>query len=58
MQEDLSRNRYLFIINEQTNNTKPLWTLKKGSKTKYVEIMYKPKWIYQRALINKQLLNK
>ena len=52
MQEDLSRNRYLSIFNEQTSNscTKPQWSLNKGTKTNYVEIMFKVRWIYQRAL--------
>ena len=54
MPEDPSRNRY---ICKQTNEqlcTKTLWPLNKGTETKYKEIMWKPKWIYQCALINKQ----
>ena len=38
--------------------TKLLWSLNKGTKSKYEEIIYKSKWIYQHALINKQLINK
>ena len=54
MQGDLSRNRYLSIFNEQTSNscTKPQWSLNKGTKTKYVEILFRVRWIYQRALHN------
>ena len=54
MQEDLSRNKYLSIINEQTIVYQTPISLNKGTKTKYAEIMFKPKWIYLRALINKQ----
>ena len=49
----LSQNRYICIIDEQLCNT-PLSPLNKGTETKYEVIMWKPKWIYRRALINKQ----
>ena len=56
MQEDPSRNKYICIINEKNEQlcTKPLWPLNKGTDTKYEEIVWKPKWIYQRALTTKQ----
>ena len=58
MQEDLSRNRFLLLTNKQAIVYQTLWSLNKGTKIKYVEVMFKPKWIYQRALISKQLINK
>ena len=42
MQKDPSRNKYICIINEQTNNCVPN-PYDKGTETKYKVIMGKPK---------------
>ena len=55
MQTPITKQVYLYYYQTKEQLcTKPLWPLNKGTVTKYKVILWKPKQIYRRALINKQ----